>query len=946
MSSEGLATLAVLNVAEGRLDTATERLRRAIDLRPADPRLHNDLAAVLCARAWDTGEVRWRLEALEEAERSLEVRPSRPALFNRSLILETLGLRARAIESWRRYLAEDRRSEWAAEAAERFDRLEREVPTGQLVAALLTGRETERAAFGRNPWADRQLGEKVLLGRWAERWLAGDRAGVEAALAEIDSLTSTLSPGSAGLLAESSGVLHAAARTGDRARLDRLARGHSAYVRGLRLYRAEQSRAAGLLLDQAISDLRAAGSPFEWRARLARAGTFPEPRWTELQRIESAARRRGFLALAAEARRLAAYWMNLEGRLASALDAYEEARRQFLALGESELAVVLAALRAELSEDTGNHAQAVVELARALAGAPMVSDPWNSYSLYVIASSAASGGLPRAAAELRREAAAFCPSLPERPLCNVDSLLRVAQLTPDFATAAETLAEAERLLDSVPESDGRRRTLLDLSVARAGWLAGEGRSPAEWVEAAALLADAVQQYRAARLSTAQARAQADLARVLGRLGDTAGSADAYRQALQSFRRWDQAERFQSENTDQGAPRELRTVYERLLELELAAAGGSPSSAAFLLSEEMRDRLAPRRSSGFALPSAADLDLWLAEVPPGTAIVEYALIDGRVTAWVLAGGTFQQVSLAVPDGLLESFRGLAVRQDLAAWRRATGRVYEALLAPVRELLPGGTSRVVLIPDAELYGVPFRALWQPGVGRYLDEDLVLSFAPSMRAALGRTGDDEPVPSPGMPVLSEGFTEFAPVLGLDRLPRAAQEAAAVRAVYGTAGDGCPVADWESLRRCAPGAEVLHLATHAAADSAPGGSWIAFPEETLSLERLWRELPTLDRHPLVVLSSCFSVATAGGREGFGGLARPFLASGARGVVGTLWRIDDEDAAALFPAFHRAYRSTGDAAEALRRARQDFARWRERPWTWGGVEVIESIDLRKDDPS
>ena len=92
----------------------------------------------------------------------------------------------------------------------------------------------------------------------------------------------------------------------------------------------------------------------------------------------------------------------------------------------------------------------------------------------------------------------------------------------------------------------------------------------------------------------------------------------------------------------------------------------------------------------------------------------------------------------------------------------------------------------------------------------------------------------------------------------------------------------------------------------------------------------------PLVILSACQSVASVGGGEGLGGLARPFLAGGARAVVGTLWKIDDRYAAELFPAFHQAYRNSGDATEALKAARETQKGWQELPWVWGSVELLK----------
>jgi CHAT domain-containing protein len=934
-SPENLATLAVLEVVTGNLDEATDALRRALQMRPDDPNLLNDLAATLLARAEATGEVRSALAALESAEHAAVIAPSPEPLFNAALARERLGLRARAIDGWQRYLEEDARSGWAAEASERLDRLEREASEGQIVAELFATPETELEALGRNPWADRQFGERTLFARWAEQWLAGDRAGAEAALAEMEDLAAGLTAGGGRILTASAAAIREAERNGEPERLARLARGHAAYGRAFRLYRAEHADRAHALLGGVIDDLRFGGSPFELPARLLWITSAPEAEWAEIQRVDRAAEENGFPALVAEARREAAYRATLEGRFEPALDLYEDSRRRFLELGEHELATVLAIMRADLFDAIGNELLEMEELARALAAAPAASDAWNRYSIYVVATTAtAGGGFPRAAVELWREAAAVCPDLPERPLCAIDSLLGVARLTPDGEVAIEALASAEALLPDVPASDGKDRTEIDLAVARARWLGGDDRSVLEQEQAVALYAEAAQRYQARGLIPSAAGARAERARVLEQLGRSAESAAEYQAALRTFRLWDRAERFRPENAEKRAPRELRAVYERLLDLELAAAGSTPSRAAFLLSEEMRDRLAPRRSATAEPPSGADLERWIAAVPAGTAVVEYALRGEQATAWVLARGRFDQVALAPRAELAQRIRGLAAERDLEAWQHGTGALFEELLAPVLARLPAGIVRVVLIPDADLYGVPFRALWNPVSGRYLDEELALTLAPSVGHAL--TPRLAPVPSRNpLPVLSAGFGEFAPTLGLRGLPRAGEEAASVRQVYASTANGCSVDTWEGFRRCAPRARMIHLATHAAAEARPDKTWLALPAETVTLDRLWRELPDLPERPVVVLSSCESVAMAGGGEGLGGLARPFLASGAWAVVGTLWKIDDEDAAALFPAFHRAYRHSGDPAQALREARRRLDGWNERPWAWGGVEVM-----------
>ena len=611
-------------------------------------------------------------------------------------------------------------------------------------------------------------------------------------------------------------------------------------------------------------------------------------------------------------------------------DVYQESEQRYAALGEQEAAAVISILRTEQLADLRRDRESSAELRAALTAGPWMADPWDRYSVYVVAAVAASSRFSRAAVELRLEAAAACEGLPERPLCTVDSWLRVAALTPDADIAEDALQRADALLPEAPSSDGKARTIIDLTMARARWLGGDDREEADREAAAALYAEAAKHYEARKLAVSAADAHARRARLLKGLGRTQEAVREYRAALETFRLWDQTDRFRPERAEKRSPEVLRDTYEALIGTELDLAGSGVSPAAFLLSEEMRDRLAPRRSAAVVLPTLAGLSRFVSAVPKGTAVVEYALFGDRAAAWILAGGQLDQVKLTVPAKLGKLIGSLAAERNLDRWKGTTGTLYQAFLAPVLDRLPAGTERLVIVPDSQLYGLPFRAIWNSEIGGYLDEGFTISLAPSVGQLLtpaGHTAEGRPE------ILSLGFSGFLPYLHLRELPGAEGEAAAVLGTYGLRSNTCPANDWSSFRRCAPQADVIHLATHAIANS--DLSWLAFPGETISIEKLWRELPDLPRRPLVVLAACQSAAVARSGEGLGGLARPFLASGAQAVVGTLWDLNDEDAIIIFRALHRSYWFSVDSAGALRAARLELAEWPKKPWAWGGIELV-----------
>jgi tetratricopeptide (TPR) repeat protein len=845
-SPDNRAALAVLHIVEGHPAAAVPLLREAHAQKPDDPRLLNDLAAALLAMSRETGDPWTALEAIEAAQQSLRLETSLPALFNRALALERCGLHNRAIIAWRHYENEDPRSDWTEEAIQRRARLEQEASKDRSISRA----GLDFPALSQNPWSTRQRGERLLLTTWAEQYLAGRKSQAEAALREAELLARTLPAGGGHLLAASIASIRDAEKAEDSARLSRLARGHQQFGQALSLARQDQKGAALSLLEDVIQDFRSARSPFELRARVLRALTVPQPNWAELQELERISEEKEFPSIAAEVKFIAAYRISLEGTLEAAIVVYRDAQARFAQLGEREMSSVMAGMLAELLITLGKEQEAGTELAKALTAGPWVADPWNRYSIYVVAASATKtvDRLSRASVELRLEAGDACRALPEKPMCSLESSLWVAALTQDADIAGDALRRAEELWSAAPELDSKAKARIDLDAAKANWLAKDDRSTDEREEAAELYRDVAAKYQARGRSPSATRARAALAFILYRLGRLEVASAVYRSELAAFRNWDRSDRFRPENAEKRVPRELREVYEGRIEIEVAATRGEPSPEAFMLSEEMRDRLAPRRSAELWLPGRADVDRFVAAVPPNTALVEFAVFGKRAVAWILAGGHLDQVVLATREPLDKRIRALTRESSSKGWKDTSGALYRDLLDPVLDRLPSRTERLVLVPDSELYGLPFRALWDPGSGRYLDESFEIVLAPSVRQFLGFGEGRATAPEPGaMSVLSWGFSSFDPSFGLDPLPWAERETAAVREIYGIAASiGCSGTNWNSFRGCAPQADVIQLATHAAADSAQSTwTWLAFDKETVNLWSCSR--PARASRPLV---------------------------------------------------------------------------------------------------
>jgi tetratricopeptide (TPR) repeat protein len=151
-------------------------------------------------------------------------------------------------------------------------------------------------------------------------------------------------------------------------------------------------------------------------------------------------------------------------------------------------------------------------------------------------------------------------------------------------------------------------------------------------------------------------------------------------------------------------------------------------------------------------------------------------------------------------------------------------------------------------------------------------------------------------------------------------------------------------NLRRAAPRARYLHIATHGLADETEFASYsslaltlprapTAEDDGFLSLADVlsgWRG--ALARCELVVLSACETQRGYEQRdEGVYALPVGFLYAGAPSVIGSLWRVDDASTAELFADFYARLRGSGgrDKLVAFTEARKALKRKRPEPYFW-----------------
>lgn len=319
-------------------------------------------------------------------------------------------------------------------------------------------------------------------------------------------------------------------------------------------------------------------------------------------------------------------------------------------------------------------------------------------------------------------------------------------------------------------------------------------------------------------------------------------------------------------------------------------------------------------------------------------------------------------------------------DAEYWRQAAA-LSAMLLGPVSDRL--GTKRLLIVGDGFLRHIPFEALPAPNVSAgpagapellFFDHEIVglpsaLSLA-ALRSEKRSTGDtDKTIAVFADPVFeaddprvlaamherrepageaTEGednlavalrdFSEYGGRPVLSRLPSTLREARAI-AEAASPDEVTLAAGFDATKERVAGRElkdyrVVHFATHGLLNSASpelSGIVLSLVDERgasrkgfLRLHDIYSMELSAD---LVVISGC---RTGLGRnvkgEGIVGLTSGFMYSGAKSVVSSLWKVDDDATAELMTHFYAAMlKDDLPPAAALRKAKRNI--WQQEHW-------------------
>ena len=274
-------------------------------------------------------------------------------------------------------------------------------------------------------------------------------------------------------------------------------------------------------------------------------------------------------------------------------------------------------------------------------------------------------------------------------------------------------------------------------------------------------------------------------------------------------------------------------------------------------------------------------------------------------------------------------------------------YDGIIGPIVDLLGPQDDELVIVPDGALCLTPWAAVIEsirirtvPSLTSY---QVLLSVPEGHHKKTGAL-------LVGNPCLKELKKP------LDDLPGAQEEVETIASILNTRALTGRQATKAAVMRRMSSVGLIHIAAHGNERTgeitlSPNPGWSSkFPQRNDYILKMSDVKAANLRARLVILSCCHS---GRGRvfkgEGVVGIARAFLAAGARSVLVTLWTIDDEATMVFMKSFYQHLKEgkTASAAihqsmKSLRESEEFSARWYWAPFQLIGDDV--KIEFEADD--
>jgi CHAT domain-containing protein len=895
-------TAAVATLLNGKTADAVTALEKLVAREPQNAGYWSDLAAAQLEHAAATDDVRAIARALAASDHAIALQSnSAEGLFNRGLALDALGLRFASREAWRRYLAVDTNSAWAAEARQRFTAANAptrdELWQHETVALDRALDRQDSAAVDRIvaefPLQARAAAETIHLPAWGDAFIAGDVALAEKALARAKLIAAALKK-----------------HNGDSLLNDAVNRLGSDAARGFQAYRQARADNVARKIKESFDEFTgaerafaAAKNPMELSAAYYRANAMVDLRMMEESKAAAAQLEPrvdpSYRSLHAHLLWLHARHTGDAGHHYESLLATRTAREAFERLGELDFADRLRSGEGAMYARLGRDREAWQTRRAALAGAA-ASGRWNliESAIDAVAHEEMDGANPDVARSLLNLEVSTPTVL---PLTRFDAELWLASLDArngqhPLDTRAARIAAAR-----IPDEKQRDDAFDDLRLA-------DGMSIRESNPAAAekLLSAVIDRRTNLKLATNLPSIYLQRAHIRRALKNEADAERDLREAISLIE-----SRRGTIGNDTLRDAFLGTSGDAYNELgDLLLARGDWMGA-FEIAERARARVLLDKAGRTAQPAAA----LAATIPPRVVGVHYTSYPTRTLIVIFEHGRATHSVVEIDRNEIQSLRDeLLAKPDS---KPAARRLYDLLIAPLQDRLGGGRE-LVIVPDESTYGIPFAALRNHNE-EFLIEQTAISIAPTGAAIATEPLTLSPKHSRVTIVADPAFSQSL-FPNLTRLPAARDDADSIKSIFASA---TPLIGDQATRRALTSAmqecDVLHIAAHALSSGRDASlSLIALTPENDDNGLLYlddvRSL-SLPKRPLVVLAGCQTALFGGGKGSIRSLADAFLAAGSRAVLGTIKDVDDAHSSELTTRFYRNLAAGATAPDALREA-------------------------------
>jgi CHAT domain-containing protein len=409
--------------------------------------------------------------------------------------------------------------------------------------------------------------------------------------------------------------------------------------------------------------------------------------------------------------------------------------------------------------------------------------------------------------------------------------------------------------------------------------------------------------------------RADLA-----LGQRARAREAYLQAVDDSEKI--RARFRSEEFKTGLFGDTQSVFEMAITLTVevgdyaSAWSLSERSRARALLDVVRNRVDAGVNDRQLNGDVPGLDVVRNGLKPNETLVEYHNLEKSIIVWVIRNEGLKGYTLPIAradmDAAVTDFRNAIVR------RRATAitygdKLYALLIAP---LGLRAEDRLIIVPHGALHYLPFQALHGPD--GFLIQRHAIALEPSASVAVQLATRELKVASN---LVAFGNPTIAPAYAL---PGAEAEVRGIAPLFARQEVFLQSsATRVSFRENAPTGRVLHVATHAEADTidplhsrillAPATQPADGPDALLAKDIYNLKLNNVS---LVTLSAC---ETGLGRIARGdeilGFTRAFFYAGATSLIVSMWPVADESSALTMRTFYAQLADGHEAIDAMRTA-------------------------------